>query len=109
MTVTNMNKEKQSLTSEPQKKPRSVQTYGRQGEEGDTQEGEPCGQHPSGPRLWRLVSVADGGQSDLWKHYVSYHPDRGWGNKYNGKKNKIRKSFLWTNKEPKKIYMYQLI
>lgn len=42
-----------------------VETYSRQGEEGDSQEGETCRQHSSSPRLWCLVTVADGGQSDL--------------------------------------------
>lgn len=41
------------------------ETHGWQGEEGDPQEGETCGQHPARPRLWRLVPVADGGESDL--------------------------------------------
>lgn len=40
-------------------------TYSWQGKEGDAEEGEPRGQHPPRPRLWRLVSVADGCQGDL--------------------------------------------
>lgn len=44
-----------------------VETHSGQGEEGDSQQGETCRQHPARPRLGRLVSVADGGQSDLRK------------------------------------------
>lgn len=40
-------------------------THGRQREEGDAEQGEAGRQHPSQPRLRRLVPVADGGEGDL--------------------------------------------
>ena len=40
-------------------------THGWQGEEGDSQQSEACGQQPARPGLGGLVSVADGRQGDL--------------------------------------------
>lgn len=40
-------------------------THSRQSEERDAQQSKPCRQQPSGPGLWSLISVSNGGERDL--------------------------------------------
>lgn len=44
------------------------ESYSRQGEEGDAQEGEAGGEQPSLPGVWGLVAIADRGQRNLQTH-----------------------------------------